>query len=293
MSSAKTPLIAIGIVVVLTFLLGLAGSQGSETVGGLPLYGIGVAIAVLIQIFAYIPAAIAQTERFYDAVGASTYISVTILLLVLSPNPDLRAIILTVMISVWAARLGSFLFLRTRKAGKDDRFDELKVSKLRFLMVWMLQALWVTLTASAAWIAISSSHQAPLGWTTVLGVALWVAGFAFEVTADMQKSRFKADPSNDGKFIDTGLWSRSRHPNYFGEIVLWIGVLVVAIPVLQGWQWVAVISPVFVWVLLTKVSGVPQLEKKGREKWGHDSAYLAHVARTPSLIPRVTSPTKR
>lgn len=102
----------------------------------------------------------------------------------------------------------------------------------------------------------------------MIGFLIWVFGFAFEVIANSQKRKFSADPQNKGRFIQTGLWSRSRHPNYFGEIMLWLGIAIIALPVLQGWQWVALISPVFVTLLLTRVSGVPMLEKKADTKWG-------------------------
>ncbi len=121
----------------------------------------------------------------------------------------------------------------------------------------------------------------------IVGALVWVIGFAIEVTADAQKSRFNADPSNKGKFIRTGLWSRSRHPNYFGEIVLWIGIAIIAIPVLQGWQWVAMISPLFVTLLLTRVSGIPLLEKKADVKWGGQAEYEEYKKNTPVLIPRM------
>jgi steroid 5-alpha reductase family enzyme len=116
---------------------------------------------------------------------------------------------------------------------------------------------------------------------------VWVFGFAMEAIADYQKSRFNASPANQGKFINTGLWSRSRHPNYFGEIVLWVGVAIIALPVLQGWQWVALISPVFVTLLLTRISGVPLLEKKADEMWGGQEDYEAYKKNTPVLIPRL------
>ena len=121
----------------------------------------------------------------------------------------------------------------------------------------------------------------------IVGALVWLIGFVIEVVADAQKSRFNADPANKGKFIRTGLWSRSRHPNYFGEIVLWIGIAIIAIPVLQGWQWVAMISPVFVTILLTRISGIPLLQKKAEAKWGGQADYEEYKKNTPVLIPRL------
>jgi steroid 5-alpha reductase family enzyme len=144
----------------------------------------------------------------------------------------------------------------------------------------------VTFTLAAALAAITSNIRKELSLFALIGTLIWVFGFAFEVIADSQKSRFRADPENQGRFINTGLWSRSRHPNYFGEIVLWIGVAVIALPILRGWQWVTLISPVFVTLLLTRISGIPMLERRADEKWGGQEDYEAYKEKTPVLIPR-------
>jgi steroid 5-alpha reductase family enzyme len=281
----RKALIILLVAVVVGVLVAVAGSQGGATVGGFPLFALGVAAAFLIQWLAFIPAFKAQTETYYDLTGALTYISITVLLVLLTPGVDARALLLAAMVVAWAARLGSFLFRRVRRHGKDDRFDELKPSFFRFLNTWTLQGLWVVLTAAAAWIAITSATRVALDWWALAGFVVWAAGFGIEITADSQKRRFKADPANEGKFISTGLWSRSRHPNYFGEIVLWIGVLIIAVPVLEGWQWVALLSPVFVAFLLIKGSGIPPLEKKADKKWGGQPDYEAYKKNTPVLIP--------
>lgn len=277
-------LAAIPAVVVLGALMAWAGSQGGSAVGGWPVYALLVGLAFVIQWVVFIPSFAARTERFFDLTGSLTYISVTVLALLLTPNLDARSLLLGALVIVWAGRLGSFLFWRISKYGKDDRFDDRKTLP-RFLLVWTLQGLWVTLTAAAAWVAITSEARQPIGWITIMGVAVWVAGFAVEVIADLQKTRFKADPANEGTFIRTGLWAKSRHPNYFGEILLWIGVAIVAAPALTGWQWAAMVSPLFVTLLLTKVSGIPLLEEKADERWGGQPDYEQYKRDTPVLIP--------
>ena len=229
-------------------------------------------IAFAIQWIAFVPAYLRQTEKFFDITGSLTYISVVIIAALLSSDLDGRSILLVVLIGVWAARLGTFLFRRIHKAGKDVRFDVLKPSFIRFLNVWTIQGLWVSLTLAAALAAITTDHP-----------PLW----RLAVLADAQKSRFRSDPANKGRFMNTGLWARSRHPNYFGEIVLWIGIAVIALPVLSGWQWVTLISPVFVFLLLTRVSGVPMLEKRADKEWGGQDEYEAYKERTPVLVPRL------
>ena len=274
------------VVVAIGALVAIAGSQGGATVGGLPAFALAVAAAFVIQWLVYIHAWAKRTEKYFDLTGSLTYITITVLLVVLTPGVDARGFLLAALVVIWAARLGTFLFRRISRAGKDDRFDELKKSFFRFLNVWTIQGLWVTFTAAAAWVGITSSQRVAFDWLAVVGLVLWAVGFAFEVVADLQKSRFKADPANEGRFINTGLWSKSRHPNYFGEIVLWIGVALIALPTFQGWQWIAIISPLFVTLLLTRVSGVPMLEKKADGKWGGQADYEEYKRTTPVLIPR-------
>jgi steroid 5-alpha reductase family enzyme len=285
--SDRIALVAFPIIILIGILVALAGSQGGVMVAGMPLFALSVGLAFMIQWLVFIPAYLMQTEKFFDITGSITYISITLAALFFSTGIDARSILLSALVVIWAVRLGTFLFSRIQKAGKDDRFDEIKPSFVRFLNVWTIQGLWVTFTAAAALVAITSTHRKELDLFAVIGLLVWIFGFTFEVVADSQKGRFNADPQNKGRFIQTGLWSRSRHPNYFGEIMLWLGVAIIALPVLQGWQWVAMISPLFVTLLLTRVSGVPMLENKADKKWGGQEDYEAYKKRTPVLIPRL------
>ncbi len=262
-----------------------AGSQAGVAVGSMPVFALMVIIAFAVQWLAFIPSYLLQTERFYDLTGGFTYILAIVLAVILSGATDARSIVLLVLVIVWAGRLASFLFRRVRRAGKDDRFDEIKRSFSRLFMTWTLQALWVSLTLAAALAAVTSIEPKGLDVFAYVGLAVWVIGFAFEVTADLQKGRFRADPANKGSFISSGLWAISRHPNYFGEITLWVGVAIIALPVLQGWQFATLISPIFVYLLITRVSGVPLLEKKAERTWGGQEAYEAYKRRTPVLVP--------
>ena len=240
-----------------------------------------------IQWLAFIPARLFQTERFYDLTGSITYIAVTLAAISVVAAPSGAQWLIAVMIFLWAGRLGSFLFRRIHAAGGDQRFDHIKVSSSRFFVAWTLQGAWVVMTSCAALTAILSEEPAAVGAIYVIGVVMWMAGFIIEVIADQQKSRFRADPANAGRFINVGLWARSRHPNYFGEILLWAGIAVMAVPYLSGTQWVVMLSPLFVYVLLTRVSGVPTLVRRGQELWGDDPTYQAYVANTPRLLPRL------
>ncbi|MGD2162615.1 MAG: DUF1295 domain-containing protein [Anaerolineales bacterium] len=284
--SDRNALIALPIVILIGIGIAIAGSQGGASVAGVPLFALAVGLAFLFQWIAFIPSFLLQTEKFYDLTGSITYITVTIVTVLLSPFKDGRSLLLMALIIIWAGRLGTFLFRRIQKSGKDERFDEIKTSFFRLLNTWTLQGLWVTFTASAALAAITATTRRDLGWFALVGALIWIIGFAIEVVADAQKSRFKADPNNEGDFISSGLWAWSRHPNYFGEIMLWIGVALIAAPVLRGWQWVTMISPVFVTLLITQVSGVPMLEKRADETWGGQEDYEQYKKNTPVLIPR-------
>ncbi len=283
----RSSLFAIPVLVLLGALTALAGSQGGSCLGGFPVFGLCVALAYLIQWVVFLPSFLRQTEKLFDLTGSLTYLSLTGFALASSRDIDARAMLLSAMVAIWAARLGTFLYRRIQKAGKDDRFDELKPSFSRFLAVWTIQALWVTLTAAAALIGITTTVRAELDVWAAVGLVVWAIGFGTEVVADAQKSRFSANEANRGRFIQTGLWSRSRHPNYFGEITLWIGVLIVSVPVLEGWHWIALLSPVFVTLLLVRVSGIPLLEQKADQRWGGHADYEAYKKRTPVLIPRL------
>lgn len=260
-------------------------SDGGRQVGSIPIVAVLATLAFLINWAAFVPSWLAKTERYYDLVGSATYITTAIAALTLSGDLDARSWAAGIMVIVWAARLGSFLFRRILDAGSDSRFDRIKTDAARLFMTWTLQGLWVTLTSAAAWTIITSEERQQIGAFAVVGFLLWAGGLAIEAIADQQKSAFKSDPANDGDFISTGLWAWSRHPNYFGEITLWVGLAVMAIPVLDGWQWCALVSPVFVTLLLTKISGIPLLERKAEKRWGDDPSYRRYVASTPVLLP--------
>ena len=276
--------VAISGAVLVASAIAWAGSRGGSEIAGVPVMIVCAAIAFGVQWLAFVPAYLKQTEHFYDLVGSLTYMLLTGVALLASRPNDTRSIILGLLVFIWASRLGSFLFRRIRLAGFDPRFDEIKPSASRFLVAWTLQGLWVFLTLCAALAAITTRSPSELGLLDGLGFTLWVVGFAIEVVADRQKSRFRAE--HPGHYIDTGLWSWSRHPNYFGEIVLWIGVALIASSTLQGWQWATMISPVFVIFLLTRISGVPLLEKRANERWANDESYQRYKANTPVLFPR-------
>ena len=246
-----------------------------------------VILAFLIQWIAFIPAYVFQTEKFYDLTGSLTYLSVVWYSLYLASNGFMNVntanITVVVFISLWAVRLGSFLFMRIHKDGEDKRFRTIKPSATQFFMTWTLQGLWVSLCSMCALTAISSDTGVVINTLFYIGLGLFVIGFSTEVIADNQKSKFRSLPENRDKFITTGLWAKSRHPNYFGEIVLWTGIAVMSFSSLDGWQYLTLISPIFTYILLVYVSGVRMLEARSDIKWSEDEAYQSYKSSTPVL----------
>ncbi len=265
--------------------IAFAGSDHGRLVGGIPIFALCAAIAMAIQWLVFLPSWWKRSEHAFDLTGSATYILITLLALALSGHRDPRSVLLTVLVVLWALRLGSFLFVRVHRHG-DERFDAIKQKPLHLLLAFSLQGLWVILTAGAALAAITTNQPQAAGPLLVIGLGFWLAGFAMEVVADEQKRRFRLDPANSGRFIRNGLWAWSRHPNYFGEILLWTGITIIALPALQGWQWLMLVSPLFVVWLLTRVSGIPILERRAEKRWGDDPAYRRWKADTPALVPR-------
>ncbi|EPQ63757.1 BgtA-21550 [Blumeria graminis f. sp. tritici] len=293
-----------------------------------------VGAAYALQATVAIPSILAKSEKFYDASGSITYLSVTALSLCL---PMLRArisgnfvnemrpvtlsfsalnwrqVALSMAVTIWATRLGSYLFQRILADGKDSRFDEIKKSPLKFLGAFTAQATWVSICLLPV-LALNSIPSKLLSTlplikaTDVLGLSLFVGGFAFETVADRQKNNWvkaKKRKEHDEKFLTSGLWSKSRHPNYFGEMTLWTGIATTAAGVLAGnlgqvgmglsnttyGRLVGVAmcaaSPAFTAFLLLKVSGVPLSETKYDKKFGDDKEYIRWKRETPVIVPRL------
>ena len=270
--------------ILIGYLIALAGSQGSAEYAGLSLFAICASVSYLLHWIIFVPSFIGQTEHYFDLTGTISYLTAIALGFYFNPSSDPRDLLIGVLITIWAIRLGTFLFTRVKKDGKDKRFTVMKTQFVWYLMTWTIGGCWVFITMAAGLAAITSNTTVALGWPALVGTLLWIIGFSIEIIADKQKRDFKKDTSKDKEFITTGLWAWSRHPNYFGEIILWIGVTIIAYPVLVGWQLCTLISPIFVYVLLTRISGVPLLENRAIKKWGSDPEYTSYLERTPVLI---------
>ncbi len=237
-----------------------------------------------IQWVSFIPAFIFQTEKFYDLTGSITYLTAVFYTLYVTGSNNLFDLIIVACVAVWAIRLGSFLFMRIHKAGEDRRFRTIKPNFTRFLMTWTLQGMWVSMCLLCVLTALSSYSGVIMNSIFFIGLIVFILGLSIEIIADYQKTVFRRKIENKDKFITTGLWSLSRHPNYFGEILLWTGIAIMSISSLQGLQYLTLISPIFVYVLLVYISGVRILEAQAEKKWGHLDSFKEYIKNTPRLF---------
>tara|TARA_B100000575_G_scaffold195499_1_gene158059 strand:- start:300 stop:1154 length:855 start_codon:yes stop_codon:yes gene_type:complete len=277
------------IFVILFFCLTLCYLASENTIVflGYPLMYQIFILTFLVQFIVFLPSYSYQTEHYYDLTGGVTFISVILFSLYakyITLGLDLRSTIIGLMIVIWALRLSSFLFLRVKKVGEDVRFKEIKKSFSRFLLAFTLQGFWVFMCTFPALIVLTSSNF-EVDIFLILGSSLWLFGFLYEVIADKQKSNFNIN--NKGKFISSGLWSLSRHPNYFGEITLWTGITIISITVLSGFQYLALLTPLFIFRLLNNISGVNLLEDIGNKRWGSEKDYQTYIKKTPKFFPKI------
>ena len=275
--------------ILIAIFIGLGASDGALEYQGIPIIFFVMGSSFLIHWVVFIPSFIYRTEKYYDLTGMIAYLIAIIIStylvilndIVLSP----RTLLVSVMVSIWTVRLGLFLFKRIKVEKEDKRFRNLKNSFSGFLFAWTVSATWVCLTASNAFTMIIANSSLIGDIYLIIGFILWSFGLIIEIIADQQKKKFKLDKENKDKFISTGLWSVSRHPNYAGEITLWFGISIISFPVLEGWQFITLISPIFVYLLLTKVSGVNMLEKRSDDQWGDQSEYQNYKKNTSVLFP--------
>jgi steroid 5-alpha reductase family enzyme len=228
-------------------------------------------VICLYMTLVFILALIKKDNSIVDVAWGLGFIIIAVYSIIQSGEVDLRKMILSLLVLLWGLRLSWHIFIRNAGKGEDFRYkawrNSWKYFTIRsFFQIFMLQGLFMLLISTPIWF-ICSADGGSLGPWDSLGLLVFGFGFMFEVTADYQLTEFKKNPENKGKIITTGLWSVSRHPNYFGEALVWWGISFYALSLPQGWY--ALISPVVITLLLRFVSGVPMLEKKyeGRPDW--------------------------
>ena len=280
--TTKSSIINIIISIIVIFAtLRFAELSGSELVVNTAWY------VLVIHWLAFIPALIFKTEKFYDLTGSICYAFSAIYVYLQSYGMFLSlSFFISLAILIWTLRLGSFLLKRVIDAGEDKRFRTIKTNPTQFFMTFNLSALWVVICSLCALTAVSNGVL-EVKSIFYIGLLVFIIGFLIEVIADNQKTAFRAVPENANSFITTGLWSVSRHPNYFGEVTLWLGIAMMSLPYLEGVQYWTLISPIFSFVLIYFVSGVRMLEARANVKWGENKEYLDYVKKTPIFFPKI------
>ena len=274
-------LIVLLIIICITYLL----SFDSIKINNFPLVYIFTIIILILNTLSFMHSYVFKTDIFFDLIGSISFISVGVASLILITDVDANQILIFFLLIFWALRLGPFLFVRRLSAGADERLSEYFKSPLSLYFIWTMNSLWVFLTSLSMIVIFSSSQDNEFGLMQWLGLLIWVFGFLIEVVSDTQKNKF--NKKNKGAFIDVGLWKYIRHPNYLGEIIIWFGIFVISINYINSiFTALSILSPIFVFVLLRFLTGVPQLEQRGEEKWGKQEKYLKYKERTGILLPK-------
>lgn len=252
-------------------------------------YLLAFLVSISINLLMFVPAFRYKTDKLTDISYAVTFATVALFGFIASNKSSLHWL-LFVMVLLWATRLGGFLLIRVWKRGKDARFDGMRENFWLFLRFWLLQGLSVFVVMLAA-VTGFGKQDTNLGYLVWSGAIIFAAGLVIEATADWQKYQFGNNPSNKNKWIDQGIWRISRHPNYLGEMMVWIGVYLVVTPSLTSIPEVliAVLSPLYIITLLMFVSGVPILERSADERWGKDKNFRSYKEQVPVLLPSIKS----
>jgi steroid 5-alpha reductase family enzyme len=244
-------------------------------------------LAVGINILMFIPAFLFKTDKLTDISYAASFLILASIVASQSTQ-ELGHILLYAFVTLWSIRLGGFLLYRINKQGRDKRFDEMRSKFFSFLKFWLLQGVSVFVILIPALLYWQNEN---LNYNTlsVIGAIIFIIGLSVEFLADIQKFNFNQRKNKSTAWIDEGLWSRSRHPNYFGEISVWFGIYLFVLPSLSLNQaLIGLIGPLFITSLLLFVSGIPLLEKSADKKWGNKKRYQEYKKRTPVLIPKLS-----
>ncbi|WOG92267.1 hypothetical protein DCAR_0311530 [Daucus carota subsp. sativus] len=237
------------------------------------------------QFFFFIITALLKFDKVTDFAGSTNFIILAVLTLVVRGTWHFRQVILSLLVIVWGIRLAIFLLMRILQWGEDRRFDEMRDNLGKLAFFWMFQAVWVWAVSLPLTVVNASDKDPSLKAADIIGWIMWSIGIISEATADQQKLTFKNSPENRGKWCNIGLWKYSRHPNYFGELFLWWGIFIASTPILNGAEWLVILGPIFLTLLLLFVSGIPLLEVSADKKFGNVDAYRMYKETTSPLIP--------
>ena len=241
-------------------------------------------VSLVINLALFLVAFKLKSDKFTDITYSLTFIIIDVIILLKFDSIKAYQLIGFLMVLIWALRLGIYLLYRVIKNGRDKRFDDRRTNFIKFGTFWVGQALTVWILMLPLMYLVNKHPT--YGPIEVAGSLIWLIGFLTEVVSDYQKNRFKSRPNNKHPWIDEGLWKYARHPNYFGEILVWCGIYIFAFSSLSTLErFVSLISPLWIYILLIYISGVPILEDKANEKWGKIEDYKKYKASTRLIVP--------
>ena len=225
------------------------------------------AVILIYMTIIFVVAHFLKDNSIVDVFWGPGFVVVAAFTLMEAPDWDVRKFVVSLLVLLWGLRLAIHILVRNRGRGEDFRYRAWRESWKHFILrsyfqIFILQGLFMLIISAPVWF-VNSMPSGPLTLWDNLGLILFGVGFFFEVIGDMQLAAFRKDPSNKGKIITTGLWSMTRHPNYFGEALLWWGISMYALSL--PWGWITLAGPLVLTLLLRFVSGVPMLERKYRD----------------------------
>jgi steroid 5-alpha reductase family enzyme len=245
---------------------------------------IETAVILIYMAVWFIVAQILRRNDIADIAWGAGFILVAITAMIVSEGMVTRSLLVVFLVTLWGIRLAIHIYKRNRGKPEDPRYRKWREEWGRHAVIrtlfqlFFLQGLLIVIISLPVTFIIMYG-QDPFGILDALGVCIWLAGFLFEVIGDYQLAQYKRDPAHKGQIMTGGLWTYTRHPNYFGEVVLWWGIYIVALSVTKGWA--TILGPLTITFLILKVSGIPLLEEKYKE----NEDFRAYKRRTSAFFP--------
>ena len=250
-------------------------------------YKIASSVVASMMAALWLSSLVSRDASIVDRFWGAGFVLLSWAVFVFMPNQHSTSTLLLALVTIWGLRLSVYIHLRNRGHGEDYRYAQMRSNHgsrfwwYSFLSVFCLQGVLMLLVASPVVFVISQPEKAPTNSWAAVGALCWLTGFVFEAGGDWQLSRFKANPKNKGKLLTTGIWSLSRHPNYFGDALQWWGFGAFALS--YGFKGtLTLIGPVVMTIFLRKVSGVDLLEKTLKSS---KPGYENYIASTPAFLP--------
>jgi len=247
-----------------------------------------VIMIIFLMTFVFFVAQVLNDNSIIDVVWGLGFIFIAIYTMSIYGSMEYRQVLITLLTMIWGLRLAIHILVRKKGKGEDFRYRNWRKQWGKYFpiksyfYIFALQGFLMLIIALPI-ILVNTGKGTPATWVDEAGLTVWCFGFVFEVMADWQLSRFKKDPKNKGKIMDKGLWKWSRHPNYFGEIVMWWGIFIIALSSPHGVY--SLISPLLITNLIVFYSGIPLLEKRYKD----NNDYKKYAKKTPVLVPKLTT----